>query len=181
MKKIYSTMVMLAMMVAALGLSACGGDDEGTNGLYGSNDFIELTINGQTFYKNLFGIYSEMGIGDNDMVLTASTENVFEDEGFEFFLGLTHSDKKDILLSSSTGNYGVSDNIWHDDNPGYFCLYPIYEKNRNIYGLVNGSHQVTSIKQTKNGVQVCGRFTITMANGSNTVTINGKYGMTVLM
>ena len=32
MKKIYSKIMMLAMMVAALGLTACGGDDDGDNG-----------------------------------------------------------------------------------------------------------------------------------------------------
>lgn len=32
MKKLYSTMMMLAMMVAALGFTACGGDDDVDNG-----------------------------------------------------------------------------------------------------------------------------------------------------
>jgi len=32
MKKLYSTIMMLAMMVAALSLTACGGDDDGGNG-----------------------------------------------------------------------------------------------------------------------------------------------------
>ena len=32
MKKLYSTVMMLAMMVAALSFTACGGDDEVDNG-----------------------------------------------------------------------------------------------------------------------------------------------------
>ncbi|MCH5311688.1 MAG: hypothetical protein J1E57_07025 [Prevotella sp.] len=42
MKKIYSTLMMLAMMVAALGFTACSSDDDGD--AEGGNDDIALTI-----------------------------------------------------------------------------------------------------------------------------------------
>ena len=32
MKKLYSTIMMLAMLIAALGVTACGGDDEEVDG-----------------------------------------------------------------------------------------------------------------------------------------------------
>lgn len=49
MKKIYSTMMMLAMMVAALSFIACGGDDdEIDNG--GEKGQKTIKINGESFY-----------------------------------------------------------------------------------------------------------------------------------
>jgi len=40
MKKLYSTIMMLAMMVAALSLTACGGDDDEENGGGDSSTFL---------------------------------------------------------------------------------------------------------------------------------------------
>lgn len=181
MKKLYSTIMLLAMMVAALSLTACGDDEEEIeNGLYGSDDFIEVTIDGKTYHKKMFGIYSQVEIGKNDMVLTGTTEDVFDEDGFGFFMALTHSEKKNKLLSSPLGDYSVGDYLWFDDEPENLCFYPQYEKNRHDYELSGGSHQVTSIKQNKNGVQVCGKFKITMYDDDESVVISGKYGMTVL-
>lgn len=46
MKKLYSTIVLLAMMVAALGLTACGDDDEGNRF---NQDYDVLQINGANY------------------------------------------------------------------------------------------------------------------------------------
>lgn len=46
MKKLYSTIMMLAMMVAALSLTACGGDDEEENGINIKQDYDILQVNG---------------------------------------------------------------------------------------------------------------------------------------
>lgn len=51
MKKIYSTLTMLAMMVAAFGFTACGGDDEDVNNGGGDSSYVEqyfrVFINGE--------------------------------------------------------------------------------------------------------------------------------------
>ena len=174
--------MLLAMMVAALGLTACGDDDDDEiiNGISSSGDFIELTIDGKTYHKELLGIYSELEVGENDMVITGTTENVFDDEGFNFFMALAHTEDKQKLLSSPIGTYSVSNKVGYYDDAEYFCIFPDYERNRNYYNLRNGSHQVTSIKQTKNGIQVCGAFKITMYYDNESVSISGKYGITVL-
>lgn len=51
MKKIYSTMIMLAMMVAALSFTACGGDDDDDEIGGGSNHGQKtLKVDGESFY-----------------------------------------------------------------------------------------------------------------------------------
>lgn len=54
MKKIYSTIAMLAMMVAALGLTACGNssDDDEVDGGGGSNAVFTITVDGNTHEYN---------------------------------------------------------------------------------------------------------------------------------
>ena len=180
MKKLYSTIMLLAMMVTALSFTACGDDEEEENGSSSSTDFIEVTVNGKTYRENIFGVYTQFQLGDEDMVFTGLVEDLFYEEGFSLFLGLTHSEKKDKLLSCSPGSYGVSKKIGFDDEPDNLCLYPQFEMHRDIYHLVRGSHQVTSIRKTKKGVQVCGNFSITMSCDDEKVTLKGKYGMTVL-
>ena len=46
MKKLYSCIMLLTMMVAALSLTACGGDDDGDGGYYFKQDYDVLQING---------------------------------------------------------------------------------------------------------------------------------------
>ena len=63
MKKLYSTIMMLAMMVAVLGLNACGGDDGdddiGGGGSYDDTEYCQVFINGDDcsteFYVGTIG------------------------------------------------------------------------------------------------------------------------------
>lgn len=56
MKKLYSTIMMLAMMVAALGLTACGGSDDDEIGGDGNSsddeEYFEITINGEIYISS---------------------------------------------------------------------------------------------------------------------------------
>lgn len=71
MKKLYSTIMLLAMMVAALGLTACGGDDEDRDGGAGgsinpsSSSTIKMVSSkgGEYYIENIEGhsIGSNMG------------------------------------------------------------------------------------------------------------------------
>ena len=185
MKKLYSTIMLLAMMVAALSFTACGSDDGGNgNGGSGSGfytgDFIELTIDGKTYKKNLIGIYTEIELssfGYEGLTLTSTTEDVFCDEGFRFFMGLSHYSSSSKLLSSSTGSYNVHTKSNNDSSN--LCLFVQFQKNSIDYDAESGTHKVTSIKQVSNGVQVSGTFNITLKRNSNTKMIEGKYTMTL--
>ena len=46
MKQLYSTIMMLAMMVAALSLTACGGDDDSDDGVNNSSTTFTIAIDG---------------------------------------------------------------------------------------------------------------------------------------
>ena len=50
MKKLYSTIMMLAMMVAAFSLTACGGDDDDETGGGGSASSFSITYDGENNY-----------------------------------------------------------------------------------------------------------------------------------
>ena len=50
MKKIYLSMMTLAMMVAALGFTACGGDDEDEIGGVPNKGQMSLKIDDEPFY-----------------------------------------------------------------------------------------------------------------------------------
>ena len=52
MKKLYSSIMMLAMMVAALGLTACGGDDEDEIGGDGGGGSASSTFTILYTYQN---------------------------------------------------------------------------------------------------------------------------------
>lgn len=181
MKKFYYIFTILTIISSAMMICACNGDNvedviENGNG----SDYLELTIDGKTYHKKLLGIYTEIEVGENDMVITGTTEDVFDDEGFNFFLTIAHSEKKEKLLKMSPGSYKVSEYLDYEEDPEPFTLYPDFEKNRNIYSLVNGNHDVKSIKQTKNGVQIVGTFNLNMAYEGKSVQLKGKYGITVL-
>lgn len=49
MKKFYSTIMLLAMMVAALGFTACGGDDDEEDEINLKQDYDILQINGKSY------------------------------------------------------------------------------------------------------------------------------------
>lgn len=52
MKKLYSTIMMLAMMVAALGVASCGGDDDEIDNGGGSNTVYTITVDGKAHNYN---------------------------------------------------------------------------------------------------------------------------------
>ena len=49
MKKLYSTIMMLAMMVAALSFTACGDDDDDDGGSSTTGDYLRVTLDGKTY------------------------------------------------------------------------------------------------------------------------------------
>lgn len=71
MKKLYSTIMLLAMMVAALSLTACGGDDRTS----GSSSNLEL--------KNLIGTWTTVAVNS---VPPSREEDNFMDKSFQVYL-----------------------------------------------------------------------------------------------
>lgn len=72
MKKIYSTIMLLAMMVAALSLSACGGEDKDDNGGGGdggsSSATFTITIDGNK-HEYLSDYLDNWGSWENSVIL----------------------------------------------------------------------------------------------------------------
>lgn len=72
MKKLYSTVMMLAMMVAALSFTACGGDDDEVDNGGGSNTALTITVDGQEHNyssgylesMDLLGTWESSSVGD---------------------------------------------------------------------------------------------------------------------
>ena len=89
-QKFFTSIVVV--LLSALTFTSCSSDDEG-----GSGDFIEVTIDGKTYRHNVYGIYAEVTLGD-DMLMTYSTEDVFYDDGFQFFYGIFHHENQSKLL-----------------------------------------------------------------------------------
>ena len=78
MKKVYSTVMMLVMMVAALSLIACGSDDDEVD-----NGKVEASIVGEwectylDFDKNTSGLYVESRINIGDRVRFQSDGTIY--------------------------------------------------------------------------------------------------------
>ena len=56
MKKLYSTIMMLAMMVAALSLTACGGDDDENGGSNLKQDYDIREITPVDMFPNTYHV-----------------------------------------------------------------------------------------------------------------------------
>ena len=64
MKKLYSTIMMLAMMVAALSFTACGGDDDdGDNNGNSGHGGMTLIVDGDSFYARQCNVEQTRGRG----------------------------------------------------------------------------------------------------------------------
>ena len=161
-------------------LSACGftscSDDEGGNG---GQDFIEVTIDGKTYQKNVFGIYSMVPV-DDDLVVCYSTEDVFEDKGFGLFYGIVMPESEEDILDSSTGNYRAVYNFRDDVKNFDFTLDLEYYDRDEYYYVQSGKHKVTSIRKVDEGVQIEGTFDVVLEENysSEEKSVKGKYRIT---
>ena len=114
MKKLYSTIMMLAMMVAALGLTACGGDDDNNDigGGISSTNYLEVIIDGTKYtqqYELPFVAITLPSDVDNSLWLSSSVEEEFGGN-LNFGIAIYHKSDINALLGSSTGTYNVIGN-----------------------------------------------------------------------
>lgn len=165
-------------LFSSFALSSCSNEDDGFTG---NGDFIEVKIDGKTYRHEVYGVYAEISM-DNDMLLTYSTENVFYDDGFQFFYGIFHHENRDKMLESSVGSYGVSDYNAYNNKANNLDFMASLELNSGDawWDSESGSHQVTSIKAVEDGVEVEGTFNLTMYGDEyGERKVSGKYRMTV--
>lgn len=174
-QKFFTSIVVV--LLSALTFSSCSSDeDEG-----GSGDFIEVTLDGKTYRHNVYGIYAEISL-DDDMLMTYSTEDIFYDDGFQFFYGIFHHENQNKLLSCSIGDYGISEYSIYENNARNLDFTASLELNSGDawWESESGKHTVTSIKAVEDGVQIEGTFNITMYGDEyGEREVKGKYRMTV--
>ena len=89
MKKVYSTVMMLALMVAALSFTACGGDDDEVDNGSGDVSIVgEWECTNLDFDKNLSGLYVESRINIGDRVRFQSDGTIYARFNDGEFMGL---------------------------------------------------------------------------------------------
>lgn len=119
MKKLYSTIMMLAMMVAALGFTACGGDDEGDDGISSSmivgtwkptnvegwpNELLEKGDGSIMQFKkdgSFIVVYLEdKEIEKGDWILRNDKLTMhYKNDGFTFVYDVIRGNKKELVLA----------------------------------------------------------------------------------
>lgn len=170
--------VLVCVLLSTLTFTSCSDDDEEVSG---NGDFIEVTFDGKTYRHDVYGIYVQVDLED-DMLMTNSTEDVFYDDGFQFFYSIFHYEDLNKLLKSSTGNYGISEYSVYERNARNLDFTASLESNAGDAWWVaeSGTHKVTSIKAVEEGVQIEGSFDIMMYGDENGERkVSGKYRMTV--
>jgi len=192
MKKLYSSIMLLAMMVAALSLTACGGDDKdddiggGDGGGFGSSNYLEVTIDGKK-YTQLFGLpfvaVTLPSDVDRSLWLSSSVEEEFGGN-LNFGIAIYHKSDINALLSSSTGTYNVIGNkksVWQQASDIHNLTLQLGYRNGNgNCEVTNGTHRVTSIKKKDNdSVIISGTFTASLKDSKSTYEVSGNYQVTV--
>ena len=169
---------MIAVM-AVLGtwcLTSCS-DEEGGGG---GGDFIEVTFDGKTHKKDVYGIYVQTLV-DNDLALCYSTEDVFDGKGFSFFYGMLLPEAEHDILDSSTGTYRAVYDFWGSDVRAFDFTADLefYDKDEYYY-VESGTHKVTSIHKVEGGVEIEGTFDLVMEENYSyeTKKVKGKYRIT---
>ena len=184
MKKIYSTIMMLVMIVTALSFATCssGGDDDSGGDTPGGDGFIKVTFNGKTYTEG-FPVYAQIKPSSYDsqnrsLTYTYDAVPHFEEKGFRFMYGIIHFTNKTDLLASSPGNYDCAGELFSSPDNN-LTLTTQLSVDAEEYDWVSGTHQVTSIKKVNGGVQIEGSFTSTFKLDGNNQSVKGSYRMTI--
>ncbi len=192
MKKFIDFLYIALLAVMPFALASCSDDDENSD--EGQSDYLEITLNGKTYkeYIPVFGyVFFEGSQTDSRgrlITLTFVSLDGFSDKyGFKILPGISHYTNKSQLLSASPGNYphhGDFGNIMQGplDCENFTLITDLEITNSGeYYELVNGTHNVKSIKDVGDGVQVEGSFTGTYKceSSNRQCEMKGKYRMTL--
>lgn len=185
---------LVAVMCSALSctLVACNDDDDTGGTSSSSSDFLEVTLNGRTYTETIpFWGYvilegTESDSEGNRISLTNVAIDTFADKyGFSFLPSIAHFSSKEKLMSAKTGSYPHQDSFGNLLHGEFYCenftFVSDVEIGDDYYGLVSGTHQVVSIKDVEDKVQIEGTFTGTYrCERKNTdCEVQGKYRLTL--
>ena len=168
MKKLYSTIMLLAMMVTALGLTACGGGDDDDE-LF-DNDFYPkgkktITINGKSYYSNNSSISQTNGYG---MYITVYiTEDALDFNGILFRFVLPPSKVSEINVGDVFSYEEVS--IRNFDHATVISIDPSWD-------AIDGS--ITIKKITENTLTISLNNLVIASEKGAKYTINGTAVLT---
>lgn len=189
MKKLYSTIMLLAMMVAAVSLTACGGDDDEDNGGGGSlsdPNYLEVSIDG-TKHKQVFNLpfvaVTLPSDVESGLWLSSSVEEQFDGD-LDFGIAIYHKSNLNALLQSGLTIYNVIGNkksVWQQaDEIHNLTLQIAYRNGHGNCEVINGTHKVTSIKKKNNdAVVISGTFEASLKDNSSSYEVSGKYQVTI--
>ena len=200
MKKFYSTIMMLAMMVAALSFTACGGDsddDEFDNigNLSDDDEFFEITINGEKYISpSWFGgvlvgspVKYVNGVKCTPYGGGSGYIHLDNNKRFMFFViagyaeGWESNDWTATIRPKSEGTYPVE--IDHDqsnfDNIGML----ISTNNADNYEVTTGSMRITKLSKLNKNFQYRteGTFSFTFYDNvhNEKYVCSGKFKMVI--
>ena len=168
-------MIAVMAVLGTMGFTSCSDDDGGNGG----QDFIEVTIDGKTYRKDVYSIYSLIPVED-DLVVCYSTEDVFDDKGFGLFYGIVMPESEEDVLDSSTGSYRAVEDFRGDVRNFDFTLdLEFYDTDEYFY-VLDGTHKVTSIRKVDEGVQIEGTFDVVLEESYSyeEKSVKGKYRIT---
>lgn len=187
-----NSIIMLAMMVAAFGLTACSSDDddngdEGGGSSNSSSSYLEVTIDGKKYKQNFNLPFVSMTLSsevEGGLWLSSSIEEGFDGD-LDFGIAIYHkSDINALLQSSLTTTYNVignKKNIWQQaDKIHNLTLQLLYRNENGNCEVTSGTHKVTSIKKkNKDEVIISGTFTAKLKDYESSYNVSGKYQVIV--
>ena len=198
MNRLYSTIMMLAIMVAALSLTACGGDDDSVGGDSGgdNSEYFQISINGETYddplWKGAMVInYMKKKDGVEIYPYGGLTEQIriSEQDALQYALIVGYTDIRGSVVNpnpvrtydiiSNRGQYAMSS---YSDNVGMI----ISGGNMSRRTVTSGSLNITKTSKMKRSVSANGRsesyvtegtfsFTLTDDWNGNENIISGKF------
>ena len=185
-KNYFSLLILVLLGSLTLTCTSCSDDDD-DNG-YANGDFLEVTINGKTYHKEVpFPLYGQYPVNDGDeLYATTIPMELFEEDGFDFEINICHYENLNQLLKCKPGEYGIYNLYEYSGNGGYnyknldLSTSFLYLGGDGYWDSHSGTHTVTSIKEVKDGAVVEGKFNIKMCSDTAKDTqISGKYRITL--
>ncbi|MDR1339543.1 MAG: hypothetical protein LBK58_05785 [Prevotellaceae bacterium] len=199
---------LIAALALSISFSSCSKDDDDDNG-GGNYGYIELSIGGKTYKKNLYGCANivtgtEKGTGqylDVTLGLCEDGELVTPDFGLDNIIPLlSHYQRETYLKKTQAGNYRLAELEGYglqSERYNFDLLinspYPVdangyYDSNGGRFEFQSdGKHTVTNIKysgKTDNGdpqYYIEGTFSYSYLNNKTdkTLKFSGKYGIKI--
>ena len=159
MKIISNLLAMFIFTASVLFFVSCNdGNAGGKKEKSGIGEFIEVTIDGKTTKKSITNTFVSSS-GEWSFIQISSIDNIYL--SLSYYRNLTNT------ASISPGNYRLSPS----SDVQIFDLYmDVYDENYNVIRCVDGTHTVTSVKQSSKAVWEDGNFT-----SEETVLVEGNF------